>query len=773
MSRIHRRLPLVCLLAPAFFAGCGGGSDGPVVGRYTVGGSVSGLSGSGLILSSGSERATLASGSTQFTMPVQFSSGTAYAIAVYQQPATQTCSVASGSGTVAQANIANVVVTCADNAHGVSGSVSGLTAAGLVIANGADTVAVDSGATTFSLLGPVAQGSNYAVTVQSQPTGENCAVTSGSGTMGTSDVTSVAVTCSAQSHSVGGTVSGLGASGLVLANGSDTVTVASGATGFTLLGGVNYGANYNVTVQTQPVGSTCSVTSGSGAMGASDVADVSVTCSVNTHNISGTVSGLSASGLVLSNGSDVRTVLSGATSFGMPTPVPETAHYGIAVQTQPAGLTCSVSNGSGTMGGADVSNVAVTCAANAYTLGGTISGLNLAGLVLANGSDTLSVATNASVFTMPASVAFGAAYNVTAHSLPPFEHCDVTNGSTTMLAADVTNVNVACYPFATVATIAGTPGVSGSTDATGPAASFSHPFGVVVDSAGNYFVGDLINNEVRKVTPAGVVTTFAGTTTHSTADGTGAAAGFYAPSGLAIDASDNLYVVDRLNYTIRKITPAGVVTTLAGQAGSPGSANGTGSAASFSSSFYGLAVDSQGNVYVADMSNNEIRKITPAGVVTTFAGSTTPGSADGAALSASFSAPAGIAIGPNDDVYVSEVGNHRIRKITQAGVVSTIAGAGTPGNNDGTGSAAKFNQPYGLTVDANGMIYVADTLGNKIRRVTPSGVVTTLMGSATSGHADGTNATATLYLPTTVTFDRNGNLIFADYNNNTIRKITP
>jgi streptogramin lyase len=171
-----------------------------------------------------------------------------------------------------------------------------------------------------------------------------------------------------------------------------------------------------------------------------------------------------------------------------------------------------------------------------------------------------------------------------------------------------------------VTTLAGTAGLTGSTDATGAAARFNFPQGVATDSAGNVYVGDTNNNTVRKITPAGVVTTLAGTAgvTGST-DATGAAASFFAPLGVATDSAGNVYVADLGNHTIRKITPAGVVTTLAGTAGAFGSTDATGAAARFDGPF-GVATDSAGNVYVADSGNSTLRKITPAGAVSTLAG---------------------------------------------------------------------------------------------------------------------------------------------------------
>jgi len=246
------------------------------------------------------------------------------------------------------------------------------------------------------------------------------------------------------------------------------------------------------------------------------------------------------------------------------------------------------------------------------------------------------------------------------------------------------------------------------------------------------YVADTFNHTIRKVTPGGVVTTLAGLAGSSgSADGTGSAARFYNPYGVAVDSAGNVYVADTDNCTIRKVTPGGVVTTLAGLAGNRGSADGTGSAARFYNPF-GVAVDSAGTVYVADSRNHTIRKVTPGGMVTTLAGlATSPGSADGTGSAARFYGPMGVAVDSAGNVYVADSSNYTIRKVTPGGVVTTLAGlAGNRGSADGTGSDARFYCPWGVAVDSAGNVYVADSLNHTIRKVTPSGVVTTLAGAA-------------------------------------------
>ena len=227
-------------------------------------------------------------------------------------------------------------------------------------------------------------------------------------------------------------------------------------------------------------------------------------------------------------------------------------------------------------------------------------------------------------------------------------------------------------------------------------------------------------------------------------DGTGIEARFYRPMGVAVDGSGNVYVADLYNHTIRKISPSGVVTTLAGLAGSNGSADGTGSGARF---YYprGVAVDGSGNVYVADYANHTIRKVTSSGVVTTLAGlAGSFGSADGTGSEARFYTPSGVAVDGSGNVFVGDYANHTIRKVTSSGVVTTLAGlVGSVGSADGTGDAARFFYPMGVAVDGSGNVYVADEFHHTIRKVTSSGAVMTLAGLAgSSGSADGTGSGA-------------------------------
>lgn len=257
-------------------------------------------------------------------------------------------------------------------------------------------------------------------------------------------------------------------------------------------------------------------------------------------------------------------------------------------------------------------------------------------------------------------------------------------------------------PGGVVSTFAGQAGVTGSTNGPASITSFNNPLGVAVDSSGNIFVTDSGNNLIRKISPEGVVTSFAHVGNLC--------------AGIAVDSSGNVYVTEENGDAIDKITPGGVVTTLAGSRGHHGSANGTGTAASFNQPM-GVAADSSGNVYVADAGNNLIREISPGGVVTTLAGSGAFGSTNGTGTAASFASPEGVAVDFCGNVYVCDSSNNLIREITPSGEVSTLAGSGSLGTANGTGSAASFGGPWGIVVNSSETIYVADTNNELIREI--------------------------------------------------------
>lgn len=278
-------------------------------------------------------------------------------------------------------------------------------------------------------------------------------------------------------------------------------------------------------------------------------------------------------------------------------------------------------------------------------------------------------------------------------------------------------------------------GIAGSSNGTGSAASFNRIFGMAQDSAGNIFTAETDNHIIRKTTPAGVVTTYAGAVGVSgSTNGSLASARFNRPYGIVIDNTGNLFVSDRLNYVIRRITPAGVVSTFAGTLGTFGAIDGTGSAARFNT-VSGLAIDATDNIYAAEEGNQIIRKITSTGIVTTVAGlAGSSGLVNGAPSAARFNAPAGVAVDAAGNLYVTEFFNNTVRKITPgaSGIVTTLAGSaiGAFGRIDGTGALASFSAPVGIVYDGAGNLYVADRGNNLVRKVvTATGATTTVLGT--------------------------------------------
>jgi sugar lactone lactonase YvrE len=336
---------------------------------------------------------------------------------------------------------------------------------------------------------------------------------------------------------------------------------------------------------------------------------------------------------------------------------------------------------------------------------------------------------------------------------------------------------------------------AGYADGAGELAQFDNPNGTAVDAAGNIYVADSQNNLIRKITPAGVVTTLAGDLHDLTnnyynptsggqpnaglADGPGESAQFNYPTALALDRAGNLYVADTDNSLIRKITPEGMVSTVAGNPNAgTGYADGPAATAQFYMPF-GIAVDGAGNVIVADTFNHLIRELTPDGLVRTLAGDTNDlvyqgdndGYADGPGGAAQFAYPFGVTVDGSGNIYVGDVGNDLVRKITPDGLVTTLAGdiydltnggynppiyngqvnIGTnAGFADGTGAAAKFNEPCALAADASENLFVVDSGNNLIRKITPAGVTTTVAGNTNppaAGYAEGAAGSAAFYIP--------------------------
>ena len=331
-----------------------------------------------------------------------------------------------------------------------------------------------------------------------------------------------------------------------------------------------------------------------------------------------------------------------------------------------------------------------------------------------------------------------------------------------------------------ITTIAGN-GVRGYEGDAGPAvaAELSSPAGVAIDAAGNLYIGDRSNSCVRKVSPSGIITTFAGTGVggYSGDGGPATMAQLSFPMGVALDREGNVYVAEMLNDCVRKINTSGIISTYAGK-GMPGGYTGDGGSATAAklSLPVAVALDSAGNLYIADGGNAVIRKVNTAGIISTFAGNGTAyfGEDSIPATVSSLDDPDGVAVDNLGNVYISDNNSNRVRKVDNSGIITTIAGNGTQGFSGDGGSAtlAELHGTTGITVDYFGNIYICDCDNNRIRKVNSSGIITTIAGGGIYGLGDGGPATnCELNIPYDVAVDKNGSICIADFGNNRIRYI--
>ncbi|WP_137920910.1 NHL repeat-containing protein [Hydrogenophaga sp. 2FB] len=407
----------------------------------------------------------------------------------------------------------------------------------------------------------------------------------------------------------------------------------------------------------------------------------------------------------------------------------------------------------------------------AHTVGGTVTGLSGTVELQTSAGDRLTLKADGA-FAFPAAIATNSPYQVSVRTQPLWQNCSVGQGSGTA-TADVSNVSVTCaVAAAEVSTFAGT-GVAGWDSGSASTATFSFPFGIVVRPDGGLLVSDYGSERVRSVSSTGDVTTLAGGgPAGASVNGVGPAASFFGLRGLALDAAGNAYAADFSGHFIRQITPTAVVSFFAGT-GASGSHNADRATSTFDGPM-GVATGATGDLYVVDQTQATVRQITPGGAVSTLAGSGLHAFADDTGTSASFSAPSGIAVDPAGNVYVGDTYNHRIRKITPTGVVTTLAGSGANNTADGIGTQAAFAEPFGLTVDKDGNVYVVERHGHVLRRITPQGVVSTLAGApGMAGATDGLGSNARFDSPMGVAIAADGTLFITDTFNHKIRKVTP
>jgi hypothetical protein len=426
---------------------------------FSIGGTVTGLSGT-LVLRNGTEQLAVASNGA-FAFVNRLTTGQTYNVAVDTQPANQTCTVNNGSGTVGSTNVTSISVSCSV-LYSIGGTVTGLNGT-VVLRNGSETLSVSSNG-PFAFVNKAPSGQSYSVTVATNPTGQVCTVANGAGTVGNANVTNISVSCFVL-YSIGGTVTGLNGT-VVLRNGAETLAVSANGP-FTFVNKVPSGQSYSVSVATHPAGQTCGVTNGSGTVGNGDVTSVSVTCVTNTvfYTIGGTVTGLTGT-VVLRNNSETLSISANG-PFAFANGVLVGQPYSVSVQTQPAGQTCTVNNGSGTVGSSNVTNVVVSCTTNivTYTIGGSVTGLSGGGtlqlrLTHAGSSSTIDVTSNGSYDFDPDKVESGDAYSVTVSIQPTGQECTVSNGTGTA-TGNVSNVDVECV--VSTLTVGGTiSGLSGA-----------------------------------------------------------------------------------------------------------------------------------------------------------------------------------------------------------------------------------------------------------------------------------------------------------------------
>jgi Galactose binding lectin domain len=448
----------VCTVAGGMIASIAGDSTTVAVtcvtSTFTVAGTVSGLTGTGLVLqdNAGDDLAVSASGA--FVFATGLASGATFTVSVKTQPSTpaQTCTVSGGSGTIGGANVTSVAVNCGIDTFTIGGTISGLTGTGLVLQNNAGDDLSVTGNGAFAFATPVHGGDAFAVTIKTQPSAptQTCTLSQGTGTAVAANVSTVAVACTTNTFSVGGTVTGLAGTGLVLQdNLGDNLSVTAGGT-FTFATGVASGAKYAVTVLTQPSApsQSCTVANGAGTMGAAPVQGVVVTCATSSYSIGGTISGLTGTGLKLQNSGGDALAITANGPFAFPAAVASGTPFVVTIASPPTGpdQTCTLSGSTGTVGGANVTSVTVNCDTNQHVVGGTVSGLVGTDLALSLNGGTPQAVTSNGGFAFGTTLPSGGTYTVTVANQPttPWQTCAVTGAVGTIVSTNISTVVVAC-----------------------------------------------------------------------------------------------------------------------------------------------------------------------------------------------------------------------------------------------------------------------------------------------------------------------------------------
>ncbi len=772
------------LLSATFLAGCGNDSVTQTP-AYQVGGVVTGLVGSGLVLANNGTNNLSVSANGAFHFTSELTNGSSYAVTVVTQPGSpaQNCIITNGTGSISSSSVTTVQVTCSTNGYTIGGNVSGLTGTGLVLEdNGGDDLTINQPG-PFTFAQTIGSGVGYAVTVKTQPTNpaQVCAVSNGSGTVSSANVGNVAVTCATNTFSVSGTITGLLGTGLVLQTNGVTATISGNTFSFAQLPS---GTAYNVTVTTPPTNPTqsCVVANGQGTLTNANVSGVTVTCSTTqTFTVSGTVTGLVGSGFVLQNNSAPITLSGNSFSFTLASG----ASYNIGVGHQPTSpsQTCTVTNGSGTITVSNVT-VAVNCVTNTYSISVNVSGLDAGATGLAlldNGGDNLGITGNAT-FTFATKIASGAAYAVTIGTPPtvtPAQYCIVQNGSGTVAAANVTNVNLTCRNVGQALFVAnpydGAHGdisgfminpANGNLISSGaPVTANLNPSAIALDSAGQIaYVANLTSHDVStySVSPTtGVLTPLVTAPGYATSGvlsysvvvdpadtnlvfvgsdsgGSGgyvdfydATAGVLALNGASPVASGSdplvmaadptgafLFATERYDDSINVYSiSAGVLSNVSN---SPFT-NGSGSAP------VGVTVyPGGGYIYVAGAGNGTLT----AYAYDTVTGALTPLTTPYQVGSGSNSAPTAVAIDPTARfLYVTALNDNTISEFTIAPLTGLLTAVGTP--------LATGNGPADVKIEPSGhYLYVANSTDGTVGEYTidpNSGALTAVTAGGTVG----------------------------------------
>lgn len=733
----------------------------------SIGGTVVGLTGTGLILmNNGKETINISSNGT-FVFNEKIAGSGSYNVTVKQNPLSpaQICSVSNGSGIVFSQPITNVQVICSVVGFSVKGTVSGLNGTGLTLQNnGSDSTGISANG-SFSFATQVANGGTYNVTVSQNPSSlsQTCSVTNGSGLIAGADITNVAITCSTDSFTVGVSVSGLSGTGLVLKNnGADDLAISSNTT-YTFATSISSGGTYNVTVSQNPDSptQTCSVTSGSGSITSSSISGIAVSCSTNSYTVGGSASNVIGSGLVLKNNGGDPTSITADGSFSFGTSVASGSTYNVTIQQNPTSPTqlCSLSSNTGTIGSAAISDVSVSCGAPVYNVGGTISGLTGSITLKNNGADSTVISSNGA-FTMTTPIADTSSYAVSISGQPSGQTCYIAQPSGTIAAADINTILINCVNgVALGALVNGNIMVSNiplgpyvENPATGSADWFiGDPGDSTPDTmqdgigfpSGASTIGQLSN--MYHITTDGFNIYVPDFNTATPSSGTIRKVNIATrtlstlpividkPKGITTDGI-YLYITSQNHFIVKYNLITNAYSTIAGLAGTSGTTDGTGTVARFNSP-RGIATDGT-YLYVADTGNNKIRKIKISdNTVTTIAGSGTAGTLDGPGDVAKFNQPTHVIYDTNT-LYVADTNSHNIKKVdltTSPPYVTTIAGdpAGTYGNVvNATGTSARLAKPFAIAQD-NNYLFVSDgtTLIKKISKTAPY-AVTNLIGCA-------------------------------------------